>query len=227
MIALGIETSGRGGSVALGDGAGMLHMQKFGPGARHAREIMSLVDALFTDAGLTRGDIGLVAVVQGPGAFTGLRIGVTCAKTLAWALGWRIAGVSTLEVQAQSIPPEPGAVICPVHDARRGRVYACVFDSDGAVWRDRTGVISDEPDAVAARIPEGALVYGSGVAAWPDVFRAPRFCVGDEEAALSIHAGQVLTLGLRRAEAEDLDDPMTLVPRYYRRTAAEEQYGKG
>lgn len=224
MIALGIETSGRGGSVAVGDGADMLHVQEFEPGPHHAREIMALVDDLFTDANVARDDVGLVAVVQGPGAFTGLRIGVTCAKTLAWALGWKIAGISTLEVQAQNVSPEPGTVICPVHDARRGRVYGCIFNSDGAIWHDQTGVMIDEPEALAARIPEGALVYGTGVTAWPDVFSPPRFRVGSEELA-RINALQVLTLGLRRAASGDLGDPMALVPRYYRRTAAEERHG--
>jgi len=223
MIALGIETSGRGGSVALGDGADMLRVQEFAPGAYHAREIMALVDGLFTDANVAREDVGLVAVVQGPGAFTGLRIGVTCAKTLAWALGWKIAGISTLEVQAQSVKPEPGAVICPVHDARRGRVYGCIFESDGAIWHDQTGVMIEEPEALAARIPAGTFVYGTGVTAWPDVFSAPRFRIGDEELAKKINAAQVLALGLRRAESGDLDDPIALVPRYYRRTAAEER----
>jgi len=86
MIMLGIETSGRTGSVAVCDDGDVLASWTFPEGARRGRDIMTAVDRVVSEAELERRDISAVAVSEGPGSFTGLRVGVACAKTLAYAL---------------------------------------------------------------------------------------------------------------------------------------------
>jgi tRNA threonylcarbamoyladenosine biosynthesis protein TsaB len=195
----------------------------FPEGARHARSIMPAVDRVFTEAGLTRADVDAVAVTDGPGSFTGLRIGVTCAKALAWLLGWRLVGVPTLELLANNVPADAGFVkCCPTLDARRERVYGALFRLEGDGWTDATGVLVETPGALAARLPEGTLVFGTGERAYPDVFAARGLPAGEE--AMSQGRAEVLArLGLARLREGSASDPMELVPKYYRLTACEEK----
>jgi len=227
MIILGIETSGRAGSVALCDGDRTLASYAFPEGRRRARSIVSAVDSVIAEAGTGKAGVSAVAVSQGPGSFTGLRVGVTCAKALAYALGWKCAGVPSLEALAWNAPPPAGGDgwACPVLDARRERVNGMLFRwRDG--WRDTTGLLCVEPAELAGAIPEGALVFGSGVRAYPDVFVPERYKIGG--AALEVgRADVVARLGLERIRAGRDVDPMALVPRYYRPTAPEEKLGAG
>lgn len=225
MIVLGIETSSEIGSVALCDGDGTLAAYSFPEGARHARDIVPAVDRVLKDAGIGRSDVGAAAVSQGPGSFTGLRVGITCAKTLAYALGWKAVGIPSLEVVAQNVVPDSEGcprVTCPLRDARRERVYGTVFEWDGEAWQDTTGVLIEEPAALAEMIPAGALILGTGVRAYPEAFEAGRFEIGDE-ALETGRAEAVARLGLREVQAGRDVDPMVLVPRYYRLTEAEEK----
>ncbi|MDP6108019.1 MAG: tRNA (adenosine(37)-N6)-threonylcarbamoyltransferase complex dimerization subunit type 1 TsaB, partial [Candidatus Brocadiia bacterium] len=131
---LGIETSGERGSVALLREDELLAEHRFAQGYRHARNIMAGVADVVRSAGVDRGEIDAVGVTDGPGSFTGLRVGVTCAKTLAWLLGLPAVGVPTLDVLAQNVRPEehldargrPVRTVCPLLDARRGFVYGAV-----------------------------------------------------------------------------------------------------
>ncbi len=237
MIVLGIETSGPTGSVALCDDDRVLADTTFpqGPrraGARRARSgreraraergIMPAVDDVVRKAGIARDRIDAVAVSEGPGAFTGLRMGVTCAKTLAYALGAQAVGVPSLEVMVQNVPTDEATTACPMLDARRGKVCGTVFEWDGAAWRDTSGVLLLPPAELADAVPAGTLLFGSGVAAYPELFGPPQFRIGDEALAVG-RAEAVAQVGLRRLRDGLGVDPMELVPRYHRPTEPEEK----
>jgi len=221
VIVLGIETSGRVGSVAVCDEGGVLADCTFADDSRRAREIVPAVDRVMQRAGLGRTDVDAVAVSEGPGSFTGLRVGVACAKMLAYALGWRAVGVPSLEVLAQNVGRAEG-VCCPVLDARRGCVYGQVFRWEDDAWRPASKLLLLPPNELADRLPTGAIVFGSGVRAYPQVFCAPRFRPGGE--GLEVGRAEVVArLGRERIRAGLAVDPMRLVPRYYRPTAPEEK----
>lgn len=222
MLILGIETSGETGSVALCRGAEVLASYSFPEGARHARNLMPAIARVVDEGGARRSEVQAVAVSRGPGSFTGLRVGVTCAKTLAWSLGWQVVGVPSLEVQVQNVAPRPGLLACPTLDARRDRVYGTLFRWDGGRWQDTTGVLILEPQDLASALPDGALLFGAGVAAYPDVFACGRFELGDPALGMG-RAEQAARLGLRLLAEGQRDDPMSLVARYYRPTQAEEK----
>lgn len=223
MRILAIETSGSIGGVALCEDDRLLAQYVFPEGARHARSIMPAVDRVVTEAGLDRRDVDAVAVTDGPGSFTGLRVGVTCAKTLAWTLGWQLVGVPTLELLANNVSPDAGsATVCPTLDARRDRVYGAVFQLEDDRWTDTTGVLVETPEGLAERLPEGTLVYGTGVRAYPDVFRRDGIRVGGDALGQG-HAEVLARLGLARLREGAGCDPMGLVPKYYRLTACEEK----
>ena len=103
MKILALETSAKSVSVAVTEDGVLLAQSYQNRGLTHSVTLMPLLDAMLQSAGLTLDDIGLVAVTHGPGSFTGLRIGVSAAKGLAWAKGLPCCGVSTLAAMALSL----------------------------------------------------------------------------------------------------------------------------
>jgi len=223
-LVMGIETTDDRGGVVLCCGEEPLEQREFGPGASHARDLLPGIDAVVRAADIQKSELDVVAVAEGPGSFTGLRVGVTCAKMLGYTLGPAVVGIPTLEIKAYNVEPAEegsGAHVCPVQDARRGWVYATVFRSTGERWKDLTGVLAGPPEDVAQEVPEGALVFGDGAEKFNDVFTPERFRTGDESLD-DPTALWTARLGLRRVRAGGAVDPMELQPRYYRPTAPEE-----
>ena len=198
----------------------------FSGSSRHSRNIMVAVDEVIRKAGVHKRDLEAVAVSEGPGSFTGLRVGVMCAKTLAYLRGWKAVGAPSLEVMVQNVDVKLHrcSVACPVLDARRSFVYATVFRWESGRWVDLTGVLADEPERVAARIPPGALIFGSGVEAYPEVFLREELLLRQGPMALAEGEPEnAARLGLRRLSEGKAVPPMELLVKYYRRTEAEEK----
>ena len=221
MLILGIETSGRRGSVALCAEGGTIARHRFAEGPRNARHIMPAIDDIVRDSGTEKTDIDAVGVSEGPGSFTGLRVGVTCAKTLAYSLGWDAVGVPSLEVLVQNLTG--GTLACPLRDARRSCVYADVFERRDGRWVDRTGVMLGRPQGIARRIPPGTVIFGSGRKAYPDIF-AQSTDKNWKTAPAGTGEGRaeaVASVALRILAEKGATPPMELVPKYHRKTAAE------
>src|SRR5208282_2376277 len=109
--ALAIETSGRLGSVALLQGSAVLVEQSFSHGLKHAAGLLPMIDQMVRGQGWEPADLQHVYISQGPGSFTGLRIGVTLAKTLSLATGARVVPVPSLQVLAHNAPADATNVI--------------------------------------------------------------------------------------------------------------------
>ena len=136
MKILALETSAKAVSVAVVEDGAVLAAVYQNIGLTHSVTLMPLMDGMLHNAGLTAADMDLIAVAAGPGSFTGLRIGVSAAKGLAWALGLPCCGVSTLEAMAENVRLFEGTVICAM-DARRQQIYNAVFDCRGGVLTRR------------------------------------------------------------------------------------------
>ena len=106
MIVLALETSALAGSVALFHGDRLLVQRELDSTRRSAQTLAPALAELLAAAGLTPRDVRLVATTVGPGSFTGLRVGVTTAKTFAYAVGAEVLGLNTLEVIAAQTPSE-------------------------------------------------------------------------------------------------------------------------
>src|SRR5437016_3375486 len=132
MLTLAIETSGSVGSVAVLESTRVLGEQSLALGRQHGQSLVPTIRQLLSDCGKRARDCDLVAVSIGPGSFTGLRVGVVCAKTLAYAADCRLAAVDTLHAIACNSPPDVSTVevLC---DAHRGDLFT------GRYTRNATG----------------------------------------------------------------------------------------
>jgi len=130
MLILAIESSAKPVSCAVYSDGALLGQYFQNNGLTHSRTLLAMVESLLKNLDISAENFDLVAVARGPGSFTGVRIGVSAAKGLAWGLDKPITGASTLEAMAYQIP-QSGVIICPVMDARRGQVYNALFE-----WQD-------------------------------------------------------------------------------------------
>ena len=126
MLILAFETSAKAASVALHDGQKLLGESYQNTGLTHSQTLMFMAQDLLKQCGFAPKDVTAVAVAEGPGSFTGVRIGVAAAKGFAWGGELSCYGVSTLEAMAKSLGIHQGYV-CPVMDARRSQVYNALF----------------------------------------------------------------------------------------------------
>ena len=127
---LNIETATKNCSVALAkDGKTILCKEIAEEGYSHAERLHVFIDEIIKEAGITFQELSAIAVSQGPGSYTGLRIGVSAAKGLCYALGIPLIAVDTLQVLASQAKVSNGLII-PMLDARRMEVYSAIFTSN-------------------------------------------------------------------------------------------------
>ena len=112
------------------EGEFLLAEQTLNVGKTHSERLMPLVDGVLRASGIQREQLQVIAVAAGPGSFTGIRIGVATARALAQGLSIPAVGVSTLEAMAEAVHL-PGALVCPLLDARRNQVYTALYQRSG------------------------------------------------------------------------------------------------
>lgn len=127
MITVAIDSAGRAGGIAVLKEDALIYESYLDVGLTHSETLLPMLKSALAAAGITIGQVGLLAVSAGPGSFTGLRIGMAMVKGLALPGDIPCVGVSTLEALARSVFLPAGSVIIPSSDARRGEVYAAAF----------------------------------------------------------------------------------------------------
>ena len=158
-----IETTSRLGQVALADVDGkVLRSAEFPQGPRHPPGLAVEAKRVCDAAGFSPRELAGVAVSIGPGGFTGTRVGVTFAKTLAYAAGLQCVAVPTAAVVARNAPAE-ATVAAAVVDARRGSIWSQIFRRDGDGWAAEGEGVLSTPAKLLARLPRPAWVVGEGV----------------------------------------------------------------
>ena len=158
MIVLDIDTAGVDCSAALYDSAAgrLLSEVTEEIGKGHAERLMAVINAALEKSGLRLDAVKRIAVVVGPGSFTGIRVGVAAARGFALALGVESVGVTTLEVLAANWREGNAGPVVVAMDAKRNEIYAQAFAADGSALT--------EPEAMSAeRVAELAEAHGAGI----------------------------------------------------------------
>ena len=160
---LNIETSTTNCSVSLSNkGETLVLKEDYGNGYSHAEKLHVYIEEVLNEANITASHLDAIAVSKGPGSYTGLRIGVSAAKGLAYALEKPLISVSTLEALAYQIKAESGVII-PMLDARRLEVYSAIFDASYNLVRAIEAQILDE-SAFEKELVSGKVYFvGDGV----------------------------------------------------------------
>lgn len=132
MLILALESSAKAASAALVKDGVLLAQYFQNSGLTHSRTLLPMAEDLLRNTEMTLQDVDRIAVAHGPGSFTGIRIGVSAAKGLAWGAEKEACGVSTLEAMAwNGIHAPEHTIICAAMDARRNQVYNALFWFDG------------------------------------------------------------------------------------------------
>jgi tRNA threonylcarbamoyladenosine biosynthesis protein TsaB len=214
MIVLAIDTSTLHAGVALWrDGRALAERQRIV--TTHSDELMAMVDEAFADAGIVPADIDAVACGAGPGSFTGLRIALSTAKGLCFALDKPLVMISSLAALAARAPD---GRVCATLDAFKHEVYAGIFTvAAGVPILD--GVESFlPPAALLPRLRDVAFVVGSGAAKYPELAAGPARLL-DEQAGP--RPADVARLAAIRVARGDYDDLSRAAPTYIRPSEAE------
>ena len=163
MLILAFESSAKAASVALCRDGHLISQYSQCSGLTHSRTLLPMAEDMLKNAELSLDKVDLFAVAHGPGSFTGIRIGVSTVKGLAWAADKPCVGVSTLEAMAWH-GLAAGGLVCPVMDARRSQVYNALFQ-----------VENGRP----VRLCEDRPIALSQLAEELQALNAPVFLVGD------------------------------------------------
>jgi tRNA threonylcarbamoyladenosine biosynthesis protein TsaB len=222
-VILAIENTGMCGSVALVCPSHCIGEHSLQTTLTHSKRLLSTVSQLMEEAQLDWEDIDAIAISLGPGSFTGLRIGLSTAKGLAFAGSIPLIGISSLEAMACQFS-YVSCQVCPVIDARKKEVYAALFKpkSNGTLHRLSEDMVV-APDKLASQISEPTLLIGDGAALYGDLFLehlGSKAIIPPPHLSFP-HAANVGYLALPLWEQKQFLDPASAVPIYIRPSDAE------
>jgi len=226
LLILAFETSAKAASVALLGDSGLLGESYQNTGLTHSQTLMVMAQDLLKQCGKTIADLTAVAVAEGPGSFTGVRIGVAAAKGMSWGGNLPCYGVSTLEAMAESLGVFQGYV-CPCMDARRSQVYNALFYvNQGKLERlapDRAIALKDLAEEIEA-LPEPVFLVGDGAKLCYNtlVEKVPGLVLPPEH-RMHQRAVGVALLAAKKAAAGEPGDGNALSPNYLRLSQAERE----
>ena len=226
MLILAFETSAKAASVALTEKGKLLGESYQNTGLTHSQTLMVMAEDMLKQCGKTAADVNAVAVAEGPGSFTGVRIGVAAAKGFAWGAEIPCYGVSTLEAMAESLGIFDGYV-CSCMDARRSQVYNALFlAEDGCLTRvseDRAIALADlkeeleNLDKPVFLVGDGAnLCYNTLSKEVPGLVLPPEHRLHQRAVGVAILANRMAEAGLAPSGGE-------LTPNYLRLSQAERE----
>lgn len=220
--ALAIETSGRSGSVAIVENGRVVAEDHFPHGLQNAAQMIPRIDRLCRDRGWAPTDFTEIYVSVGPGSFTGLRIGVTLAKTLAFVTGAKLVAVPSVRVLARNAPPEADNLLI-VLDAKRDQVFTARFVREARGWAEREPAHLDNLAAMLERSGRRVWLLGEGI---PDhqkfIPAGDNGVIVTPVEAWQPRAAAVAEEGRVMAAAGEFTDPDHLNPLYIRVPEAQE-----
>ena len=224
MLMLCFETSAKAASVAVFEADQLLGECYQNTGLTHSQTLMVMAQDLLRQCGKTPADVQAVAVAEGPGSFTGVRIGMAAAKGFAWGAEIPCYGVSTLEAMAVGLGIFQGYV-CPVMDARRNQVYNALFYVNHGVMtrvREDRAIALADLQAELQQCAEPVYLVGDGAVLTKKTI-ALDYLILPPEHKRHQRATGVGLVALRQQAAGLRPDGETLVPNYLRLSQAERE----
>mgnify|MGYP006182513125 FL=1 len=208
---LSIETSTTICSVAVHQDGALISLKELNESGAHSEKLMGMIDSVLLEASLEYDQLDAIAVSQGPGSYTGLRIGVSTAKGLAYALGKPLIGINTLQAIASSRAYEKDEIGIAVLDARRMEVYSQAFGQNLIELSPIESIILED-DAYSSYL-NSYKVYFSG-----DAIEKVKSVINHENAVFLENAGlsanHLGKLAFQKFVSGDFEDIAYFVPNY-------------
>ena len=222
---LSLDTASDWAGIALSEEGRALAELTWHCPRRHSVELMPAVEGLLERTAVSKEQLTAVFVCTGPGGYASLRVGVSTAKGLAFALSIPLVGVGRLEAEAyaHSSHPHPGP-LCPLHLAGRSEVAWALYAGTASTWQELSAPRLSPIDDLPRLVPGDALFCGEDIERLaPELVRR-----GIEPARMASalrRPSHLASLGWRRLAAGLGDDPRSLVPLYLREPAIGPQKG--
>ena len=226
MGSLALETSGRIGSIALVDADRIVVEETFQHGLQNAAKILPIIDRLVREQSWTPAQIEQIFVSVGPGSFTGLRIGVTLAKSLALATNVKIIAVPTVRVLVENAPSDASNVII-VLDAKRDQIFTARFSHLDDQWIEEESAHVDSLVEMLKRSPRPVHLLGEGMPFHRKFIPEEASIIELPEETWRARASIVAKIGIEMARRGEFADPFKLTPVYIRKPEAEEKADAG
>ena len=209
-LILNIETATKNCSVSLSkDGQTLSCKEMAEQNFSHAEKLHVFIEDVLVENNFSYTDLNAVAVSQGPGSYTGLRIGVSSVKGLCYALNIPMIAVDTLEILAKNISVKDGIII-PMIDARRMEVYSALFNVDYTKRRKAEAEIIDFNSY--SDINETIHLVGDGIAKFKDILTDDKFIFHEDKMYPS--ASEMSLLSFKKYKKSDFVDVAYFEPYY-------------
>ncbi len=204
-IILNIETATTNCSVSVAQNGALLSIKEHDtPNYSHSEQLHVFMEEVLMEASLGFSDLDAIAISKGPGSYTGLRIGVSAAKGLCFALDVPLISISTLQSMAYQLTVSPNELIIPVLDARRMEVYATAFDHDHNSIGGITAEIIDTRSFHMYVKENRVHLIGSGAEKCKEVLNHPNFSFDSTIVPSAREMGQLSHEKFSAGEFEDV-----------------------
>lgn len=200
MKFLAYDTSSETLSIAIFENDALVAEREFPLFTRHSADLTPSLEKVFKENKMRPEELEVIAVGLGPGSFTGLRVGITTAKVMAYALKKKIIGIPSIEAIARGVEDWDGPVAV-VLDAKKGKIYSAVYQKRGIDWRLIQKPALDTLDSFRVRLPKKTRVVD-------DVSR------GDPTGRPYAKASKIGEAAWARIQKKKFDDPWRLEPLY-------------
>lgn len=234
MIVLAVDTTARTSAVALTDGKHLLASSTLNTPSTHSVTVLPMIDAMLAASELSTDDIDMFACSVGPGSFTGVRIGVSLIKGMAFSSEKPCVGVSALEALAHNMI-STDCIVCPVMDARRSQLYNALFSCENGkltrLTEDRLITSAELGDELVQYSDAGQKIYfvgeGYSIAArdikLPNVRIAPEHCLWQNGYSVAVTALNKYETALASGIENSDFSSAALSPVYLRASQAERE----
>ncbi len=226
MIILAIDTTTLAGSVALLENTKLKAEVNIDSSSTHSERLLPSVDFMLRVNGINIQDVDGFALALGPGSFTGIRIGLSTIKSFSYASGKPVAGVSTLRALAWKLRHSQNRLLCPILDAKKGEVFAALFESDGGRLQEVVPEGAYTPNHFFSLLPFHRIIsfIGNGLDAYKDRI----LDYFKDKARLSLRspfiAYEIGLLGYELLKDKKGMSAQKIEPIYFRKSQAEEKH---
>ncbi len=223
MIILSLDSTSVTASVAISENGVVLAENFINNGLTHSQTLMPMVEKTLIDSNKNIKDVDLFAITNGPGSFTGVRIGIASVKGMADTMNKKCIAISTLEAIAEPLKNED-CIACSVMDARCNQVYTAVFDGGNRLCEDKAILIDDLGEELKQYNKKIVFIGDGAELCYNKLCEIlPNSQLADENIRY-VHASSICRIAEEKAKNdEELIDSANLVPFYLRVPQAERE----